>query len=162
MTPDAAGPRLRGRHRSRSTAASVRRVAVAVLLAASLAGAGTTSAAGIDVEPGLWEFTSSIPDPTAGDGGRQVYRTCLREGTITAERVMAQRKECRIANVVVQGPSARWSMRCETPAGPMTGRGSLRSNRQSVAGSLDLVMNVAAFEVPVQGSFRGRRVGPCR
>ena len=131
---------------------------VAVLLA------GPTSAlgAGMQVEPGLWEFTSSLPDPLGGDSGKQVYRTCVRDRTITPERVMAQRKECRIWNAVVVGPSAKWKMSCQTPAGPMVGSGSLRSNGSAVAGSLQMSMAVGSFEIPMTGEFRGRRVGACR
>lgn len=117
---------------------------------------------GMQVEPGLWEFTSSIPDPMAADPGKQVYRTCLRDRTITAERVMAQRKECRIWNAVFAGPSVRWKMRCETPAGPMSGGGSLRFNGTAIAGSLDLTMALGSLEVPLTGTFRGRRIGNCR
>lgn len=116
----------------------------------------------MQVEPGLWEFTSSLPDPLGGDGGKQVYRTCVRERTITPERVMAQRKECHIWNAVVVGPSAKWEMRCETPAGPMAGSGSLRSNGSTVAGSLQMTMAVGSLEIPMTGRFRGRRVGACR
>lgn len=119
-------------------------------------------AAGLQVEPGLWEFTSSIPDPLAGESGPQVYRTCVRDRTITPETVMARHKECRISNAVFAGPSARWKMLCDTPAGPMAGSGSLRTNGTAVAGSLDFSMQVGALEVPLTGSFRGRRVGDCR
>lgn len=138
------------------------RLLAAALVVGRLASPAVAFAAGIDVDPGLWEFTSSIPDPTAGDGKPRIYRTCVRERTITPERVMAQRKECRIWNAVAQGTSARWKMRCDTPAGPMTGNGSLRSNGQSVTGSIDLVVTIASLEVPLQGTFRGRRIGACR
>ncbi len=116
----------------------------------------------MQVEPGLWEFSSSIPDPLAADAGRQTYRTCVRDRTITPETVMARRKECRIWNAVFQGPSVRWKMRCDTPAGPMSGSGSLRSNGREVAGSVQMTMVVGSLEVPVAGTFRGRRVGTCR
>jgi len=136
---------------------------VVVLLVVLLLGApASASAEGMQVEPGLWEFTSSIPDPMAADPGKQVYRTCVRDRTITPERVMAQRKECRIWNAVFAGASVRWKMRCETPAGPMSGKGSLRSSGSAVSGSLDLTMALGSLEIPLTGTFRGRRVGNCR
>lgn len=118
-------------------------------------------AAGIQVEPGLWEFTTTIPDPS-GDGGPQVYRTCVREREITPQVVMARHDECRISNARFAGATAKWSMRCQTPAGPMDGSGSLRTNGTAVSGSLELTMMLGALEVPLSGDFRGRRVGPCR
>ena len=105
-----------------------------LILVVTLAATPALAAEGMQVEPGLWEFTSSIPDPLAADQGNQAYRTCVRDHTITPERVMAQRKECRIWNAVFQGTSVRWKMRCDTPAGPMTGSGSLRSNGKAIAG----------------------------
>lgn len=132
------------------------------MVLALLAAPASVLADGMQVEPGLWEFTSSIPDPLAADSGKQVYRTCVRDHTITPERVMAQRKECRIWNAVFAGRSVRWKMRCETPAGPMAGSGSLRSSGSAVAGSLELAMAVGTLEIPVTGTFQGRRVGACR
>ena len=135
---------------------------LAALLSLVPASALADAVAGIRVEPGLWEFSSSIPDPTSGDGGPRTYRTCVRDRTITPERVMASQKECRIWNAVFSGPSAKWKMRCDTPAGPMSGSGSLRSNGSAVAGSLDFTMMLGSLEVPITGDFRGRRVGACR
>lgn len=127
-----------------------------------LASPGLAPAAGIQVTPGLWEFTSSLPEPLASQAGAQVYRTCVRDRTITPERVMARHKECRIWNAVVAGAAARWKMRCDTPAGPMNGSGSLRTNGSAVAGSVEMTMAVGALEIPITGAFRGRRVGNCR
>jgi hypothetical protein len=133
-----------------------------LLVLAVLAAAAPASAAGLPVEPGLWEFSSSLPDPLGGEAAGGVYRTCVRDRNVTPERVMAERKECRITNAVFTGPAARWKMRCETPAGPMSGNGSVRSTGSAVAGSLDMTMAVGGFEIPVTGGFRGRRVGACR
>lgn len=140
-------------------------LALAALVTLFALAAGPAPAAtgdGIRVEPGLWEFSSSIPDPASGSGGPQTYRTCVRDRTITPQRVMAMQKECRLWNAVFTGPSARWKMRCETPAGPMTGSGSLRSSGTAVAGTVDLTMALGSLEVPISGDFRGRRVGACR
>lgn len=133
---------------------------LAVVLAL-LAAPASVLAEGIQVQPGLWEFTSSIPDPL-GDSGSQVYRTCVRDRTITPARVMAAQKECHIWSAVFVGTSARWKMRCETPAGPMVGTGSLRSSGSAVSGSVEMTMAVGALEIPMSGDFRGRRVGACR
>ena len=135
-----------------------RTLAVVVAL---LAAPTSTLADGMQVEPGMWEFTSSIPDPMGGESGKQVYRTCVRDRTITPDRVMARTKDCRIWNAVFMGPSVRWKMRCETPAGPMIGSGSLRSSGSAVSGSLEMTMAVGALEIPITGAFHGRRVGTC-
>jgi hypothetical protein len=134
-----------------------------LLLALALLAAPVAAFAdGLQVEPGLWEFSSSLPDQLGGEAAGGVYRTCIRDRSVTPERVMAERKECRITNAVFTGPSARWRMRCETPAGPMNGSGAVRSTGSAVAGSLEMTMAVGGFEVPVSGGFRGRRVGACR
>lgn len=119
-------------------------------------------AEGLPVEPGLWEISWSMPDPLGGAAVRQTRRTCVRERTITTDRVNAQMTDCRVWNAVFQGPSARWKMRCETPAGPIAGTGSLKSNGRAVSGSVDLAMTIGSLEVPVTGAFKGQRVGDCR
>ena len=141
----------------------MRLVPTSLALALLLAAPAPSLASGLAVEPGLWEFTSSIPDPISGEAIRQVHRTCVRERTITPKLVMARMKECRIWNALFQGPSARWKMSCETPLGPMAGRGSLRTTGTAVSGSVDLSMAVVGgFEIPATGTFKGRRVGNCR
>ena len=92
----------------------------AFVAAASIAGA---AGGGIGVEPGIWEFSSSLPDPSTGEMRRFTHRECVRDRLITPERVMARMKECRIWNARFQGPSAKWNMKCDTPAGPITGGG---------------------------------------
>ncbi len=119
-------------------------------------------AEGLPVQPGLWEVSWSMPDSLRGEPIRQVERTCVRDRVITAERVNAKMKQCRISNAVFHGPSARWKMRCETPAGPMTGTGSLRSSPVAVAGSVEMTVALGALEIPVTGAFKGRRIGDCR
>jgi len=132
--------------------------AAAVLVAASR----SVHAEGLPVEPGLWEVTWSMPDPLRGEPIRQVERTCVRDRVITAERVNAKMQQCRISNAVIHGPTARWKMRCDTPAGPMTGTGSLRSSPVAVAGSVEMTVALGALEIPVTGAFKGRRIGDCR
>ncbi|HYB99265.1 MAG TPA: DUF3617 family protein [Candidatus Limnocylindrales bacterium] len=135
---------------------------VALMLMMAPCAAAAAGVAGMPVEPGLWEFSSSIPDPTGGTAWQQRHRTCVRERVVTPERVMRQLDECRIGSVVIRGSSASWKMRCQTPAGPMAGTGSLRSTTSSVSGVLELAMTFGMLEIPVTGTFKGRRVGKCQ
>lgn len=124
---------------------------------------GTAPAAsGLEVQPGLWEFRSSLPDPTGSVAQPVVHRTCVRDRVLTPARVMAQVPECRLTDAVVETRAAKWKMRCDTPIGPMAGRGSLRTNGVEVAGTLELTMDVGGFAIPATSPFRGRRLGPCR
>ena len=136
------------------------RISAAVV--ALLAAPSLVFADGMPVNPGLWEFTSSMPGPLGSDSTKQVHRTCVRDKSITPERVMARLKECRIWNATFKDPFAKWKMSCQTPAGPMVGSGSLRSNGTVVAGSVEMTMTIGSLEVPMTGAFRGRRVGACR
>lgn len=131
------------------------------LLALMLFLPATAMAAGVRVVPGLWEFTSSLPDVLGSEAGRQTHRTCIRDSTITPEQVMARLKECRIWDAKVQGALAKWKMKCETPAGPMVGSGSLKTTGSAISGSLDMTFTLGSLEIPATSSFQGRRVGPC-
>lgn len=132
-------------------------VAVLAMLPQAAAAAG-----GIAVEPGVWEFSSSLPDPSTGEMRSFTHRTCVRDRVITPERVMERMKECRIWNARFQGPTARWNMKCQTPAGPISGGGSLKSSGTAVAGTLDMSYAIGSFEIPLSSPFRGHRVGACR
>lgn len=134
-------------------------MATALVVAAMAASAAASE--GVQVEPGLWEFTSSLSDPLGGGAVPQTHRTCVREGNITPEVVMKRVRECRIYQASVQGTVARWKMKCSTPAGPMTGSGSLRSAGSAVSGSLEMTFTVGSVQIPTTSSFKGRRVGRC-
>jgi hypothetical protein len=134
--------------------------AIVLVLALPVAAGAERAVQGVQVEPGLWEFRTSLPE--ALSAGAEAYRTCIRERTITPSLVMARQRECRIWNAVFAGPAAKWSMRCETPAGPLPGRGTLRSGGATVSGTLEFTMALGSLEIPMTGEFRGRRLGPCR
>ena len=118
-------------------------------------------AGALEVEPGLWEISWSMPDPLGGSPRGQTSRTCVRERTVTTQRVNSEMTSCRIGNAVFEGTVVRWKMRCETPAGPMTGTGKARSNGTAVAGAVDMSIALGGFEIPVTGTFKGRRIGAC-
>lgn len=119
-------------------------------------------AAGLQVEPGLWEVSWSMPDPLGGEPYRQTHRTCVRESTITTERVNRELGVCRVGNAVFEGSLVRWKMRCDTPAGPMAGTGKARSNGVQVLGAVEMSLAIGALEIPTSGSFKGKRIGECR
>ncbi len=151
-------------HADGGYARAMRRLPVLILAALVLAATAAEPAPSpaLEVEPGLWEFRSTMTDPFGGELDAASHRTCVRERRITPEMVMARLERCRVSDAVVTGRSATWKMSCQTPAGPMSGTGSLRTNGSAVQGSLDLSMTAGAFEVPVTGNFRGRRLGACR
>lgn len=151
--------RAGGGYSSRMRRTSLLALVVLVLAATT---AEPAPSAALEVEPGLWEFRSTMNDPFGGELDAGSHRACVRDRRITPDMVMARMKQCRITNAVVKGTAATWRMSCQTPAGPMTGTGSLRSNGSAVKGSLDMTMAAGSFEVPVSGRFQGRRVGACR
>jgi hypothetical protein len=132
----------------------------AIAFAAAAPAAAATS--GVRVEPGVWEFSASLPDPSSGQIRRFTHRECVRERLVTAERVQKRITECRLSNARFQETSAKWSMRCDTPAGPIAGGGSLRSSGTRIAGTLDLSYAIGGFEIPFSSPIEGRRVGTCR
>ena len=133
-----------------------------VLLATAPLTTEPALAAGLNVEPGLWEVSWSMPNPLGGEPYRQTQRTCVRESTITTDRVNRELSACRVGNAVFEGSLVRWKMRCDTPAGPMTGTGKARSNGTTVLGAVDMSLALGALEIPTTGSFKGKRIGECR
>lgn len=140
----------------------MRTAAVAVALVLVLALSTSSPAEGIRVDPGLWEFASSMPDPLGGEPHKQVHRTCVRDSVITPNRVMAHIDDCRIHNAAFRGQTAKWKMTCQTPVGPMRGSGSLRATSSAVSGSVEMTIAIGSFAIPTTGTFKGRRLGACR
>ena len=117
----------------------------------------------MQVEPGLWELTYTLPDPFGGESLRQVLRACVRSPTVTQDRVNSQMKGCRISNTVFRGAGAWWNMKCETSVGVMSGKGSARGGGSAVAGSAEMSLaTIGGIEIPVIATFQAKRIGACR
>lgn len=127
----------------------------------SLAGCLSGQERAIDLNPGLWEITTTTemegmpgmsPPP-------QTHTQC-----ITAESLVPQSEEasdaCQMSDVETDGNTVSWKVTCsEQEGGGMEGTGTITYNGDTMEGTMEMVMPAAGMTV--KNTIAGKRIGDC-
>lgn len=125
--------------------------AVAVLALPLAAATGTPQ------KPGRWETTVTMEMPGI-DLPPVTTAVCLtKEDVEHPEKALPKASDsgCTVADFKVAGNTATWSMKCTTPQGAMTGKGSITYTESSYTGSMDLSMSGQDIHAKLSGAFKG-------
>jgi hypothetical protein len=124
--------------------------------------AGSASAAGPDMQPGLWKITTRMQLPgMPSDMPQQSFEhtECLTENDFVphGRKSRASGGDCEISDVRTDGDTVSWTMRCDTGQGEMNGKGSITYKGDTFEGRIKTVM--PGMEM-VQ-HLKGERIGDC-
>lgn len=131
-----------------------------VLLALAIA-AVSGGAFAQQLEPGEWEFSSSLSAPGMPRPTPTGYRICItREQARDPMRWGAnpnQPADCRATTLKLGPDSVSWEMEC--PSSGMRGVGKARISRGSMESETQIG---AGRSVELRTRTQGRRLGPCK
>ena len=117
------------------------------------------AATGTPQKPGRWETTVKMEMPGMSmDLPPVTTAVCLtKEDVEHPERALPKAAEsgCAVTDFKVTGNTATWSMKCTTPQGSMTGKGSITYTESSYTGSMDLNMSGQELHAKLTGAFKG-------
>jgi hypothetical protein len=117
------------------------------------------AATGTPQKPGRWETTVKMEMPGMPMELPPVTTAvCLtKEDVEHPEKALPKASDagCTVADFKVTGNTATWSMKCTTPQGPMTGKGSITYTENSYTGSMDLTMSEQEIHAKLSGAFKG-------
>ncbi|MDJ0879698.1 MAG: DUF3617 family protein [Halieaceae bacterium] len=128
----------------------------------------TTSAFAVEpnIEPGMWETTSTVTLKSAQfsmPGQTQTQSEC-----ITAEKVaegqafLEQEGDCTFAKKDLRSDGMDYSITCEgTDAGTMTMNASMQFNGKTMTGKVDGTMESPMGQMTMIMELSGRRTGSC-
>ena len=126
---------------------------------------GAASAAGPAGSPGLWEVT--MTSTMEMEGMQMAMPPVTRRHCVTAEDLVPKAgnpgQECRIDDQQTGGNTVSWRMSCDTPQGPMTGKGEMTYSGDTYSGTF--VMNMPGGDGrpgTMKQTLKGRRVGDCK
>ena len=116
----------------------------------------------IQMEPGMWEMTSTVSMPMLPEPRVATKTECVDKSEFSVDDLMKENKgECSITESQVNGNSLTWSMRCEMQGGTGIGGGQFISNGNSGSGNMHMSMEVQGQTFKMETSWQGRRIGPC-
>ena len=120
-------------------------------------------AAAQTMEPGEWEFTSTmtspmLPKPQSATITECVSREDARDPTRFTGRDQTQ--GCKVTPGNRTSDSYSWTISC--PAQGMSGEGRIRFGRGTIDGELRMVVDAQGQKMEMTSRTSGRLTGPCR
>ena len=130
---------------------------------ASLVFAGTASAEGVSIDPGMWEMTSTMTMTMMPEPRSNTVQECIENDELSPESFnMDKDNPCDITEVAIEGNTARWSINCSTDGGPaMEGQWEFTSNGDSISGKGEMNAEFSGQKMGFNMTWKGKRIGDC-
>ena len=128
---------------------------------ASLIFAGTASAEGVSIDPGMWEMTSTMTMTMMPEPRSNTVQECIENDELSPESFnMDKDNPCDITEVAIEGNTARWSINCSTDGGPaMEGQWEFTSNGDSISGKGEMSAEFSGQKMGFNMTWKGKRIG---
>lgn len=123
----------------------------------------TGFAAGVAIQPGLWEMTSTMTMTMLNQPQTNTVKQCIEEDQLDPDSFnMEQDTTCKTSDVVIDGNTARWSIDCPTEMGTaMTGQWEFTSAGDSITGSGTMSSEYNGQQFGFEMTWSGKRIGDC-
>ena len=139
-----------------STARSIR------LLGASLLAAAGAPAAGLTLEPGLWEASWTISNALTGQQFTETRTQCIRTREFNPRELLRQAQGCQVVSEDQQGNRIRFSLVCTLEGGAQTQvDGDFETDGTRGNGRLHTRMRIGEMSLTMDTSVTTRRIGDC-
>jgi hypothetical protein len=123
----------------------------------------TGSAAGVSIQPGMWEMTSTMTMTMLPQPQINTVKECIEEDEISPEKFnMEKDSPCQISEIDIDGNTARWSITCPADTGMvMNGQWEFTSEGDSISGSGSMSTEYSGQKFGFDMTWVGKRVGNC-
>lgn len=125
--------------------------------------AGTVCAAGVSIDPGMWEMTSTMTMTMMPGPRSNTVKECIENDEISPEDFnMDKDNPCNITDMNVEGNTARWSISCAAAGGPvMEGQWEFTSGGDSISGKGSMSTEFSGQKMGFDMTWVGKRLGDC-
>ena len=125
--------------------------------------AGASSAAGVSIDPGQWEMTTTMTMTMMPNPQTTTTMECIEEDELNPETFnMDDENPCDITEVTIDGNTARWLINCPTEGGPvMEGQWEVTSNGDSLTGKGSMSTEFSGQKMGFNMTWEGKRIGKC-
>ena len=125
--------------------------------------ASSAGAAGVSLDPGMWDMTSTMTMTMMPEPRTHTVKECIEDEELSPESFnMDKENPCDITDVNVEGDTARWSISCATGGGPvMEGQWEFTSHGDSISGKGSMTADFSGQTMGFNMTWVGNRVGDC-
>ena len=123
----------------------------------------TAFAAGISIEPGMWETNMTMEMSMMAQPQVHSSNECIRESELNPEDFnMDENSPCDIAEVVMDGNTVSWAINCPAASGmAMEGQWSMTSNGDTLTGGGSMSGGSEEMQIEMNIKWEGKRIGDC-
>ena len=127
-------------------------------------------AAGFDMNPGKWEFTTTVTMPMLPQPQISTMTECITEEEAKQDPLkdLVDEGSCRVTNKKIEGNTFHFEMNCTQEGGMVTkGKGQFSAKGDNASGSIEMTMdmpqmpNMPAGPMTMNTSWQGKRIGSC-
>lgn len=124
---------------------------------------GSAGAAGVSIDPGMWEMTSTMTMTMMPEPRTNMVKECIKDDELSPESFnMDEDNPCNITDVTIEGNTASWSISCSMGSGPvMDGQWEFTSNGDSISGSGSMDTEFSGQKMGFNMTWEGKRIGDC-
>ncbi len=124
---------------------------------------GTGNAAGVAIQPGMWEMTSTMTMTMLNQPQTNTVKECIEEDELNPDTFNTdQDNPCEFSDVNIDGNSASWSISCPTQGGmTMDGTWQFTSHGDSITGSGSMSAEMSGQKFGFDMTWSGKRIGDC-
>lgn len=134
----------------------------ALLFAAALGACAPAIAQGL--EPGEWEFSSTMTSAMLPKPQSMTFRNCIKkEDADNPERWMGQKQretDCKFTPLKKSGDGYSWEMTC--PKSNMKGSGTVRIGRGTMQSEMRMSGDAKGEKFEMLTKMSGKRLGACK
>jgi len=137
----------------------VYRILIASTLALAALGAHSAEPR---MQPGLWEFSSTMTTPNAPKPQTATIKQCITDKEVKNPALLQGKpnKDCKVTPKTKSGDAYSWEMVC--PNTGMKGSGTVRYGKGTLEGETKMTAASKGQPVEITTKMKGRRIGPCK
>ena len=122
-------------------------------------------AAGISIEPGMWEMTTTLNMPMMPAPQTTTVSECIEDAEFDLDDMSTEELDpnCSMTSEQVDGSTAKWVMDCPVEGGGTShAEWRITSAGKTIEGDGKLSVSVMGHEMEMTTSFTGKHTGACQ
>ena len=129
----------------------------------------SSMAANFDMNPGKWEFTTTMTMPMMPQPQVTTMTQCVTEEEAKQDPMadLVDNGNCKILNREMKGSSLSFEMECNQQGMVTKGKGQFTTKGDTASGTIEMTMdmpempNMPAGPMTMNTSWQGKRIGAC-
>lgn len=129
-------------------------------------------AAKFDMNPGKWEFTTTMTMPMLPQPRTTTSTECITEEEAKQDPLadLIDDDNCKILNKKIKGSSLEFEMECNEGGMTTRGKGLFTAQKNTASGTIEMIMempempnmpNMPSGPMTMKTSWQGKRIGAC-